>query len=65
MNNLLMAIQVLNALLTLGIRSGEAVERVSTLINDAVQEDRDLTDEEVAEVHDWRAEAMARWDAVK
>lgn len=56
------AISAITALTTLAVRSAEAVQRISILIQQAQSEGRDLTDDEAAAIRDMRAQAVRRWD---
>ncbi|MEQ9132667.1 MAG: hypothetical protein RJQ08_08500 [Salinisphaeraceae bacterium] len=59
------AITTLTALTTLALRSAEAAQRVSTIIQQAQMEDRDLTADEAREIQGMREAAMQRWNDAK
>ena len=65
MSNLITALGVLNSLLTLGTNAYIQAQKASSLINAAIQENRDLSDDELQLIWGWRAAAMERWNSVK
>lgn len=61
MSSTLEAVNVLAGLTTTALRSLEAAQQVSALVQRAQTEQRDLTDAEIQQVRAARQAAMARW----
>ncbi len=65
MGNLLKAVTVLNALMTLSVRSMEAATQVSSMIQASTQDGRDLSEDEIAHIRALSDQAVNRWNEVK
>lgn len=57
------AIAAISALTTLLVRSAEAVQRISAMVQQAQTEGRDLSEEEQQAIREMRSKAVERWDS--